>query len=215
MKRVLMLLWLAITVLQAMQAGNIRDFFISEPGELFKSLSQGTRAGMVATQESGHSGKASTRLNEDAEIDTLTADFMRIKTSNCATVELKLLTMGQKDSVIAVIETVKTPVPDSKISFYDTRWNVLKTSKHFKAVPGIKHFVKPGTASSKAKEVLNSIDFEMIELQFAGKGFNRLMATQQLKTFYSQEDYSKLASCLHEKITYQIQGTVIKPLLQQ
>ena len=210
MKKILYtLLLVAVTTTQLAQAAKIRDYFIMEPGNLFLTLSQGTRAGMITTAEEKRESQADNRMGGVAKITTLDDDYMTIETSPCKSVELKLLTKGTKDTVIAVIETVKLPVTDSRISFYSTKWKPLKTKKHFKQMPTIKDFLLPNAKKGKAKEVLSNLHFPLIVLKFSGPQHQQVVATQQLKKFYSEEDYQKMGKFLKDSINYSITGTEI------
>lgn len=213
MKKILyMLLLLVLMPTQLTQAAKIKDYFISEPGNLFCTLSQGTRAGMIATTEAQQGNKADNRLGGTARISILEDDYMAVETSSSKTIELKILTQGAKDTVIAVIETVKLPVTDSRITFYNSRWQALKTQKYFKQIPTVKSFILPGIKGKKIKELLDDLHFSTIELKFSGPQHEYIVATQQLKNFYGMEDYKKFGQYLKNSITYAIEGTKIKIL---
>ena len=178
------------------QAGGIRDFLLSEPGVVFRTLPQAARAGLVANAELGKSRttEATNRMGNTSKIDTLTTDYVAVQLSGSSSVALKMLNKGKADTVIAVIETVSTPARDSRITFYDTRWKQLPAKKCIKQLPAMR-----------------DIDFQLIELQWTGAGFNTLTATHSLKSFYSKEDYQKWAPYLVDTITYHIEGTTLKP----
>lgn len=195
------------------QAGGIRDFLLSEPGVVFRTLPQAARAGLVANAELGKSRttEATNRMGNTSKIDTLTTDYVAVQLSGSSSIALKMLNKGKADTVIAVIETVSTPARDSRITFYDTRWKQLPAKKCIKQLPTMRDFFKPATPKSKLNELLGDIDFQLIELQWTGAGFNTLTATHSLKSFYSKEDYQKWAPYLVDTITYHIEGTTLKP----
>ena len=105
------------------QAGGIRDFLLSEPGVVFRTLPQAARAGLVANAELGKSRttEATNRMGNTSKIDTLTTDYVAVQLSGSSSIALKMLNKSKADTVIAVIETVSTPARDSRITFYDTR----------------------------------------------------------------------------------------------
>ena len=92
------------------QAGDIRDFLLSEPGVVFRTLPQAARAGLVANAELGKSRttEATNRMGNTSKIDTLTTDYVAVQLSGSSSVALKMLNKGKADTVIAVIETVST-----------------------------------------------------------------------------------------------------------
>ncbi len=204
---------IALMAAVQVKAGGIRDFFMSEPGVVFRTLPQAARAGLVANAELGKSRttEATNRMGNTSKIDTLSADYIAVRLSGSSSIALKMLNKGTADTVIAVIETVSTPARDSRITFYDTRWKQLPTKKCIKQLPTMRDFFKPTTPKSKLTELLGDIDFQLIELHWTGEGFNTLTATQSLKSFYSKDDYQKWAPYLVDTITYHIEGTTLKP----
>ena len=193
-------------------ADKMRDLFIAEPGNLFLTITPASRACMVTLHEAGQKGVGESRMGDSCHIEALTNNYIKLHTSPSHTIEMQLLTRGTQDTVIAVIETVKMPTPDSRMSFYSTKWKKLKTGKHFKHMPQLQDFFLPGTAKKTVKQLMTGIAFPLIELKFAGNNRQQVVATQQLKQFYSKDDYAKLKPHLRESITYMIDGTQIKPL---
>ena len=179
----------------------------SEPGRVFADLTANTRAEMLAYYIGGSVVPKDTDLGEKARLDTVTNDYLRITTSACRSVQLRLLTKGSRDTVVAVIETVKTPVPDSRISFYDTKWRELNAKKVMGHRPELADFVRRGTDAKKAADALGCVDFPMITLDFEGAGHGTLVARQRLKEFYSASDYKRLAPVLTDEVRYAVSGT--------
>ena len=72
------------------QAGGIRDFLLSEPGVVFRTLPQAARAGLVANAELGKSRttEATNRMGNTSKIDTLTTDYVAVQLSGSSSVAL-------------------------------------------------------------------------------------------------------------------------------
>ncbi len=201
-------------LLAAMSAGaeNVRDFFISEPGHVFELLTQGVRAAMITMAEQGKKIESDNLHGGTAKIDSLDATYMSVRCSNVKQVELKLLTKGKSDTVIAVVETVKLPALDSRISFYSTRWKPIPVSKCMAGdAPTIKFFIKKGTPRSMVEEVIRHISFPLIMMTF-GKADGQLVVSQQMEAFLAHSEYSKIRPYLNDDITYGIVGTKLKRL---
>lgn len=179
----------------------------SEPGRVFADLSANVRAEMLAYYIGGRVVPKDTDLGEKARIDTVTNDYLRITTSVCRSVQLRLLTKGGRDTVVAVIETVKTPVPDSRISFYDAKWRELSAKKVMGHLPQLADFVRRGTNAKMAANALGGVDFPMITLDFEGEEHGTLVARQRLREFYSASDYKRLAPVLADEVRYAVSGT--------
>lgn len=178
----------------------------SEPGRVFADLPANVRAEMLAYYIGGRVVPKDTDLGEKAQLDTVTNDYLRITTSVCRSVQLRLLTKGGRDTVVAVVETVKTPVPDSRISFYDTRWRELSAKKVMDRVPQLSDFVRRGVNANRAAAVLADVDFPMITFDFEGPGFGTLAVRQRLKEFYSASDYKRLEPVLTDVVRYAVSG---------
>lgn len=178
----------------------------SEPGRVFADLSASTRAEMLAYYIGGRVVPKDTDLGEKAQLDTVTNDYLRITTSVCRSVQMRLLTKGGRDTVVAVVETVKTPVPDSRISFYDTRWRELSAKKVMGRLPQLADFVRRGVDAKRAAAALADVDFPMMTLDFEDPDFGTLVARQRLKEFYSASDYKRLALVLTDEVRYAVSG---------
>ncbi len=202
------------TLLAAMsaQAENVRDFFITEPGNVFELLTQGVRAAMVTMAEQGKKIESDNLHGGTAKIDSLDATYMSVRCSDVKQVELKLLTKGKSDTVIAVVETVKLPAPDSRISFYSTKWKPIPVSKCMAGgAPTMQLFIKDGTPRKMEEEVMRHISFPLIMMTF-GKTDGRLVVSQQMASFLSRDEYSKIRPYLNDAVTYSIVGTKLKRL---
>ena len=132
----------------------------------------------------------------------------RIHTSAARTVELRLM-QWKSDTIIAVIETVKTPVKDSRITFYNKHWYALKEIKPFK-MPTMDDFILPTVKKNQRKELLQQIAFPLIELTFGGPDFEQLTARHGLAEFLGREEWARLKPYLRPTLTYRIQNGKIK-----
>lgn len=191
------------------QARTIRDFFASEPGHIFALLPSNTRLDLLDYYDSGQIVEAQNNLGDDTSLISVSDTLLTMNTSESKTLQMRLLTrQGGRDTVIAVIETVKTPVPDSRITFYDTQWRPLPASRYFKA-PGIDDFFLRTTPRATRQELVRSLPFALIELQFEGK--DRLTARHGLEKFLSKEEFGKFRPHMVDSLVYQINGNKIKP----
>ncbi|MDO4970734.1 MAG: DUF3256 family protein [Bacteroidales bacterium] len=192
------------------RAESVRDFFISEPGNVFELLTQGVRAAMITMAEQGQKIESENLHHGTAKIDSLSSTFMSVKCSDVKQVELKLLTKGTSDTVIAVVETMQLPALDSRISFYDSNWHPLLLNKYMKGSElKMTDFFRPGTPKEKMDEFMRIIRFPLIMMTF-GKNDGQLVASQQLKSFLSREDYNKIKPYLIDTITFDIDKVKLK-----
>ncbi|MGM9869674.1 MAG: DUF3256 family protein [Sodaliphilus sp.] len=192
------------------QAESVRHFFISEPGNVFVLIPQGVRAAMITMAEEGQKIASKNTDNGTVQIDSLSESFISVHCSDAKQVEIKMLTKEKADTVLAVVETMRLPAMDSKISFYNTRWLPVAPNKCIKGeMPDMRHFIKPGTPAHIVEMIERTIPFPLIWLTF-GQADGKLVAMHQLQTFLSKEDFNKIAPYLLDAISYDIINTKLK-----
>ena len=192
------------------KAESVRTFFISEPGKVFVLIPQGVRAAMITMAEEGKKIVSNNSDNGTVQIDSLTESFISVRCSDAKQVEIKMLTKGKSDTVLAVVETMRLPAMDSKISFYNTRWQPIALGKCLKGgMVEMRHFIKRGTPATTVEMIERTIPFPLIWLSFAHEG-GKLVAKHQLKAFLSEEDFGKIAPYLLDAISYDIHNTQLK-----
>lgn len=207
MKQIILTLVL-LTVALGLEARTVRDFFASEPGDLLTLVPKTVRLDMLDYYDSGTIIQASNNMGNDTRLDTVTDNFLRVHTSDAKILELRLM-QWKNDTIIAVLETVETPVKDSRITFYNKHWVRLKEIKPFK-MPTMEDFILPTVKKDKRKEILESIAFPLIELRFDGPNFEQLTARHGLAEFLGKEEWAKLKPYFRPTLTYRIQNGKIK-----
>jgi len=190
---------------------TLRELWVSEPGELFPLLPAVTRMDMLDYYDSGQIVSAPNNLGHDTELVTVEENYISLETSASQTVEMRLLTQG-RDTVIAVIETVATPVEDSRISFYTTSWIPLRPGQVWKQQPSMATFVRQGVSKDDRKALLDRIAFPLIALHFTGPMHSQIVARHGLNEFLTKEDYSEIRNQLTDSVMYRIDGCRIKPM---
>lgn len=165
---------------------------------------------MITMAEQGQKINSDNVHGGTAKIDSLSASYISVRCSDVKQVELKMLTKGTSDTVIAVVETVQLPALDSRISFYTTDWKPLPLGKHMKdGMVKMTDFIRKGTPKAIADDVMRRVRFPLFLMTF-GKNDGQLVVSQQQKSFLSREDYNKIRPYLIDSITYDIDKTKLK-----
>ena len=201
-----------ITVIMALafNAGaydGVSKLFVEENGDLFNSITVPTRYELI--NNFGRADKTelyNDLRTEETRILALTDEYMKIATSSAQTVELKLLHKSKRDTVIAVIETVAVPYKDSRLTFYDTKWNKLDASKFIK-MPTFDDFILPSMPKDLRNNLVNSMMMTMIELRFEGE---TLVAQCNANDFFMGEDLKTFQPYLVKKVVYTINKSWFK-----
>ena len=199
MRKILLLLLVASASISCAAYEGVARLFAEESGELFNSLSYSARYQMLNNYSSAEKSEVLNNLQtSESRIITLEHDYMKIATSAGKTVELKLIAQGKKDSVLAVIETVSTPVKDSRLSFYDMKWKRLDTSK-FIVLPTLDDFIVAKAPKHSRDELKRLVNFAMIEMRFED---NDLVARCNLEDFYMGDDFRHYKSIVASRVSY-------------
>lgn len=146
------ILLIAVIALAAPAAGarTALDFFVDLPVDRFNMLSRTTRldmidyfnAGLVSPSENVFGGKSRILSAADNAADIL------VSKNSVATLAV---IPNDGDTVVALIETVKTPTPDSSVSFFRASdWTEIEV-----ALPSLADFLTP----EARKASLSAADF--------------------------------------------------------
>ena len=143
----------------AVEARTAADFFVSAPDEVLPLVPQSTRldmldyfsSGLSTTSPNATRGRARIMLNEPTKLQA--------ELSRDSNIQIALFP-AERDTVVAVIETVLTPVADSSVSFYDTSWNLLALT-----MPSLKpiDFVPESLRKEASKAELPDVVFGRID----------------------------------------------------
>ena len=211
MKRLLSILCLSLALLPLTgMARTISDFFASEPGNIFPLLTRTGRLDMVDYYNSGKTVAIANNLEGESSLLQLDSAYLKVQTSKNRVVEMRMRTAG-KDTVITVIETVMTPVPDSRLTQWNVHWQRFTSDKLF-AMPGIDDFIIRKMPHDLRADLQDAMIFPLIQLTFKGEGHDIIEATHGLEQFLAKEEYQRYSSYLKPSISYRFNGLKIKPV---
>lgn len=178
---------------------GVEQLFAEEPGALFNSLTYSARYELLNKFKQDKSDEVLNNFQTtESRILKLSKEHLIVATSSSRTVELKLIAQPKNDTVLAVLETVSTPVKDSRLSFYDLKWNRLDDSQ-FITMPSVADFFVPKASKELRDELLNQLSFAMIEMEFEG---DTLVARCNFKDFYMGDDFKHYEQWVRPSIAY-------------
>ena len=105
-------------------AQEIRDVFKQMPDSLVPYLTQNNRLDFLDFLDSNMKAEVKNRMNGQSTMDTLTADYTRVRLSESSAIQLKLLP-AQSDSVVCMVRTFSAPASESFVSFFSTSWQPI------------------------------------------------------------------------------------------
>lgn len=115
-----------ITGAAAASARTAADFFKSAPDAVMPLFDNTMRLIMLEYNAAGADTKTENTLSGKSSIKELRDDLLSIAVSDSTTIDIATVTL-RGDTIIAVIETVRTPVADSSITFYNKDWKLIAT----------------------------------------------------------------------------------------
>lgn len=209
--KAIMIAVLAMVAIAGMQARTVGDIFVASTDDALNVIPQNDRAEILAyLREAGRVVPTETAYGEEATLLRATDNYLKVRMSCASQIEMLMLT-HKRDTVVLVVQTVETPVLDSRIMAIDTKGNPLPLEKFFKE-PQMKDFVRlPKGTKKKREDLLKSVRFPLISYTINDSAMI-LTARQNLKNFMSADDYAEIAPYLTDSLTFRAKGTRLKPV---
>lgn len=191
-----------------LKARTIKDIFVSEPGYLMPLLSKGAKMDMIDYLSVGQMAEVNNSLGKGTHFNKVTDNYMSVQISNSSTVELLLMPVSKRDTIIVAVTTFSLPAKDSRIEFFTTDWRRYVRTKSFIKEPTMKDFISiPKGDKTKKETVLAAIDFPIIQYRINPDN-NTIIATHGLKECMSKDDYEKIAPYLRDDLEYRFKNGV-------
>ena len=211
MRRLFYILLLSMVLCPSTGLGRtVADLFATEPGNLFPLLTRTNRLDMVDYYVNGQMVAVTNNLAGESRLLELDSAYLKIQTSGSRVVEMLMRTVG-KDTVVTVIETVTTPVPDSRLTQWNSHWQRYTSDKLFK-VPTIDDFMVKKMPGELRIDLQNAMIFPLIQLAFKGENHDIIEATHGLDRFLVSSEYKRFEPYFKPTISYQFNGLKIKPV---
>ena len=191
-------------------ARTVADLFATEPGNIFPLLTRTNRLDMVDYYNSGQMVAVPNNLAGETRLLELDSAYLKVQTSNSRVVEMCMRKVG-KDTVITVIETVMTPVPDSYLSQWNVHWQRYTSDKLFK-MPTIDDFIVKKMPSELRADLQDVMIFPLVQLTLTGENRDTIEATHGLEQFLVPNEYKRFATYLIPTLRYRFNGLKIKPV---
>ena len=191
-------------------ARTIADLFAIEPGNIFPLLTRTNRLDMVDYYNSGQDVAIPNNLAGDTRLLELDSAYLKVQTSGSRVVEMRMRMAG-KDTVITVIETVLTPVPDSRLTQWNIHWQRFTSDKIF-AMPGIDDFIVKKMPGDLRADLQDAMIFPLVKLTFTGDAHDVIEATHGLEQFLTPSEYKRYSDYFKPSLRYRFKGLKIIPV---
>ncbi len=190
MRKIIVFMFLCFSMLTYSQ--SINEIFKSMPDELIPGLTAADRTMLLVDNKSNSIMYASGKIEKEEYSDT----YLRLKTSDIGTLQLKLLPSNSHNKVICVIKTVCGKACDSQIEFYTQDWKHLSKSDF---LPTIKKdlFLKD-TIDAEEIYKINLLDISPISAAFLKNSDNLTLVLDYI-SYLSPENSAKFKTILKQE----------------
>lgn len=165
-----------------LQARTAADFFVSAPDEALILIDRNTRMDMLDYFNNNLATSSSNMVGGSARILANQPDLIEMTVGRDSNVKIAVVP-ELRDTLIAVIETVLTPVPDSYVKFYTRNWYPIKYSTP--AMPSAMDFVPKELRKEAAKAVMPDVCFVVADYNPAERTFKMRNTTP---AYYTDRD---------------------------
>lgn len=157
MKKLFVLLMMASLMLPT-QAKSLRELWVNMPDTLLPAFNKNLRLEFADLLDMGVKPEVKNLLGEECQMDTLTADYLRLSTSTSGSIQLKLLRQDGGDSLLCVVKTFAGPEKESEVKFFDQSWKEMDGVQYLPTDVGqVKRYLqsKPDTMTDARYEELS------------------------------------------------------------
>ncbi len=211
MKRILLSTFFALLLsshFAAFSAGRASEAFVDAPKGIFPTLNRNTRLDMLDYFRSGSATASRNSLNSGSRILEESDNNLLVQLSDVSSCQISIIPFSGNDSIIALITTLNTPVPDSDLQFYDMHW--LDIDKDLFAAPALKDWICAGCAVD-IDEISNQTPFMLVSYSF-DEATGILTLENNMEQYFSKEDFEKIGSCFVKRMQYKWTGKKMKRL---
>lgn len=200
LRLIVALLLMACSV--SVSAKKAVEAFVNAPRQIFPLLDRNTRLDMVDYFVSGSDKQSKNALDGGSSLTSLTDGDLTIRMTESSNVQVAILP-APADSLVAVITTVLTPTPDSKIAIYSSDWSQNLTSKCFSA-PEVKDWLNDEGRKNR-DEVEALVPFLLVSYSYNPE-LSQLTLTNNTHEFLSEDIYAIVEPYLHKTLIYNWNG---------
>lgn len=200
--RLLLSMLLVAVSCAAASALTAEEAFVKAPHKVFPLLDRNARLDMIDYFKVGMAKPTGNSLDGSSLITALDPSSLTVSITEASDAQIAVLPAGS-DTIVAVITTIKTPTPDSKLTVYSSDWKRTLTSSVF-SKPELRDWLTPeGRKNIDDVEIM--VPFLLIDYTFDSAN-GTLTLTNRTREFLSDDVYSIVKPYLVETLTYRWNG---------
>lgn len=136
MKQVIIALFICCMALSGLSAQDMPAVFTNMPDQYVPQLESEWRKDLIDLYKSEKEARLQNMMGGYSELNSLTDDYLSLRSTERTTIELKLLPLVNNTHIICMVTTVEGPVADSRVDFFTTEWEPLESTALFTPVDG-------------------------------------------------------------------------------
>jgi hypothetical protein len=137
----------------------MRDVFAQMPDSIFPLLTLNNRLDCIDFIENNMEARVKNRLEEQVTLESLTDDYMRLRTSDNSYTEIKLVPQAE-DTVICLNRTCQGPIEDSNVTLYNMQWKKVGNVER----PSVADFLNDNNSGTLSSDTLQQVKQEALFL---------------------------------------------------
>lgn len=180
--------------------------FVFAPESVFPLLNKNTRLDMIDYFNSGSATPSKNKLSGNSRVTSIKFNDLQFEMNASSSYHIVILHLNKGEEIVALIETVKTPATDSKISFYTTEWKKID-GKYF-SEPELEDWLT-SEGKKKIKDVEVLVPFMLVGYEFDTMN-GELILNNNIKSMLSEDVYDSVASYFKSQLKYSWTGKQFK-----
>lgn len=151
----ILLVFAICSTAQTIETPSFKNILVQIPDSLLPILSKVNREDLIDFKANNMKAVVNNRLGGDTELVTLDDGYLFLKLTESTDLEMKLL-FYQNKLIVGVIKTVKAPLADSSIRFYNLNWQDITDSISFPSIT-IDNFIVNSNLLKESDELQMSL----------------------------------------------------------
>ncbi|MDE7025497.1 MAG: DUF3256 family protein [Paramuribaculum sp.] len=174
--------------------------FVEAPRNVLPLLDRNARLDMLDYFNSGLTTKTSNKLNGSSAVTAVSPEQVAVQMTDASICHIAVIP-SSNDSLIAVIATVNTPAPDSKMTVYSSDFKRDLTTSVF-SKPTLKEWLTDGSSLGTVEAM---VPFLLISYSY-DPATGILTLSNNTETFLSEDIYTIVEPYLKKEIRYKWTG---------
>ncbi len=176
-----------------------KEWFQSMPDSLLPLINDNARQALTHAYELRTPALTTDAMGTELKLDTLTNEYLCLRTSEISTLQLRLLHTTDSVSLIAAIRTVMAPAHHSTISFYNAQWQQLFWVEF--PYPTVQQFIGESTEAQRVAAQFRQMPLIEITASPSDTRFTLTLSTDELDS-----DGRELAKKLNKQLVLEWNG---------